>query len=200
MSDWRSEYLASFREQEKNNPVNLEIVQLCSELSDRVAALEAEKELLKSKIATESTTTTGKKEASSSSAIDTISSDPNVTQLQLNLAEALRSNGTLQTRARTAEDEVQTLRKKNKEDARQIKQLTAERTTLSTKLRDREHELREKAKLVENVQDEMITLNLQVAMAEKERDRVKKENKELVDRWMKRMAEEAEAMNLANER
>ncbi|KAF6822915.1 autophagy protein [Colletotrichum plurivorum] len=208
MADWRSEYLASFREQEKNNPVNLEIVQLCnsssphhagSELSDRVAALEAEKELLKSKIAPDSTTV-GKKEASSSAAIDTISSDPNVTQLQLNLAEALRSNGTLQTRARTAEDEVQTLRRKNKEDARQIKQLTAERTTLSTKLRDREHELREKAKLVENVQDEMITLNLQVAMAEKERDRVKKENKELVDRWMKRMAEEAEAMNLANER
>ncbi|KAF6832690.1 autophagy protein 16 [Colletotrichum musicola] len=211
MSDWRSEYLASFREQEKNNPVNLEIVQLCnsslhpysafspcrrSELSDRVAALEAEKELLKSKIAPDPR----KKEASSSAAIDTISSDPNVTQLQLNLAEALRSNGTLQTRAKTAEDEVQTLRRKNKEDARQIKQLTAERTTLSTKLRDREHELREKAKLVENVQDEMITLNLQVAMAEKERDRVKKENKELVDRWMKRMAEEAEAMNLANER
>lgn len=46
----------------------------------------------------------------------------------------------------------------------------------------------------------MITLNLQVAMAEKERDKVRKENKELVDRWMKRMAQEAEAMNLANER
>jgi hypothetical protein len=45
----------------------------------------------------------------------------------------------------------------------------------------------------------MITLNLQVSMAEKERDKVKKENKELVDRWMKRMAQEADAMNLANE-
>lgn len=46
----------------------------------------------------------------------------------------------------------------------------------------------------------MITLNLQVSMAEKERDKVKKENKELVDRWMKRMGQEADAMNLANER
>ena len=45
----------------------------------------------------------------------------------------------------------------------------------------------------------MITLNLQMSMAEKERDKVKKENKELVDRWMKRMAQEADAMNLANE-
>ena len=45
----------------------------------------------------------------------------------------------------------------------------------------------------------MITLNLQMSLAEKERDKVKKENKELVDRWMKRMAQEADAMNLANE-
>lgn len=45
----------------------------------------------------------------------------------------------------------------------------------------------------------MIALNLQVSMAEKDRDKVKKENKELVDRWMKRMAQEADAMNLANE-
>jgi hypothetical protein len=38
-----------------------------------------------------------------------------------------------------------------------------------------------------------------MSVAENERDKVKKENKELVDRWMKRMAQEAEAMNLANE-
>ncbi|EQB58943.1 autophagy protein 16 [Colletotrichum gloeosporioides Cg-14] len=197
MPDWRTEYLASFREQEKNNPVNLEIVQLCSQLSDRIAALEAEKELLKSKIAPSTTPSTGKEAPQQ---IDTISSDPTVTQLQLNLAEALRSNGTLQSRAKTAEDEAQTLRRKNRENTKQIKQLSAEKTALATKLQDREHELREKRKLVENVQDEMITLNLQVAMAEKERDKVKSENKELVDRWMKRMAQEADAMNLANER
>lgn len=45
----------------------------------------------------------------------------------------------------------------------------------------------------------MIALNLQLSMVEKERDKVKKENKELVDRWMKRMAQEVDAMNLANE-
>lgn len=45
----------------------------------------------------------------------------------------------------------------------------------------------------------MITLNLQMSVAETERDKVKVENKELVDRWMKRMAQEAEAMNIANE-
>lgn len=45
----------------------------------------------------------------------------------------------------------------------------------------------------------MITINLQMSVAEKERDKVKKENKELVDRWMHRIAKEADAMNLANE-
>ncbi|KZL86813.1 autophagy protein 16 [Colletotrichum incanum] len=198
MPDWRSEYLASIREQEKNNPVNLEIVQLCSQLSDRVAALEAEKEVLRSKISPDKISS--EKPNIHTAASTDPGSDPNVAQLQLQLAEALRSNGTLKDRAKAAEDEVQALRTKSKEDARKMRSLTADNTALTTKLRDREHELREKRKLVENVQDEMITMNLQMSMAEQERDKVKKENKELVDRWMKRMAQEAEAMNLANER
>jgi hypothetical protein len=37
-------------------------------------------------------------------------------------------------------------------------------------------------------------------MAEQQRDKARKDNQELVDRWMKKMAQEAEAMNLANER
>ncbi|TQN64857.1 Autophagy-related protein 16 [Colletotrichum shisoi] len=200
MSDWRSEYLASIREQEKNNPVNLEIVQLCSQLSDRVAALEAEKEVLRSKITPDDRKPSDRPSTTAAAVSIDSSSDPNVAQLQLQLAEALRSNGTLKDRAKAAEDELQTLRGKIKEDARKMRSLTAESTALTTKLRDREHELREKRKLVENVQDEMITMNLQMSMAEQERDKVKKENKELVDRWMKRMGQEAEAMNLANER
>ncbi|KAK2035109.1 autophagy protein 16 [Colletotrichum zoysiae] len=208
--DWRSEYLASIREQEKNNPVNLEIVQLCSQLSDRVAALEAEKEVLRSKTAAAAhpdkpaTTSSSSEKSSVRAAAAAAPTDPGadaaIAQLQLQLAEALRSNGTLRDRAKAAEDEAQALRAKGKEDARKLRGLTAENAALTTKLRDREHELREKRKLVENVQDEMITMNLQMSMAEQERDKVKKENKELVDRWMKRMAQEAEAMNLANER
>jgi hypothetical protein len=38
-----------------------------------------------------------------------------------------------------------------------------------------------------------------MSVAEKERDKVKRENRELVDRWMKRIAQEADAMNIANE-
>ncbi|KAK1466096.1 autophagy protein 16 [Colletotrichum cuscutae] len=221
MADWRSEYLASIREQEKNNPLLFSDPQdqqtkpplpppSGSQLSDHVAALEAENQVLKSQTAPgkNNKLTTSEKSnnilptptTETTNSSPSSSSDPTIAQLQLQLAEALRSNGTLKDRAKQAEDEAQTLRTKHKDDAKKVRSLTAENTVLTTKLRDREHELREKRKLVENVQDEMIAMNLQVTMAEKERDRVKTENKELVDRWMKRMAQEADAMNLANER
>lgn len=45
----------------------------------------------------------------------------------------------------------------------------------------------------------MIGLELQLSVVEKDKEKVKKENEELIDRWMKRMAKEADALNLANE-
>ena len=40
---------------------------------------------------------------------------------------------------------------------------------------------------------------MELNVTEQKSARVAAENKELVDRWMKRMAEEADAMNLQNE-
>lgn len=45
----------------------------------------------------------------------------------------------------------------------------------------------------------MITLHLQLNIAERERDKVKKENETLIARWKKRVEQEVDAMNLANE-
>ena len=41
-------------------------------------------------------------------------------------------------------------------------------------------------------------MNLQLHMAEQLAEKLKRENKELVDRWMARMGEEADAMNNAS--
>lgn len=91
-------------------------------------------------------------------------------------------------------------------------------TQLQFRLKDREEELKGKAKLLEvstarslelrnedssNVclqgfQDELAALELQLNMSEQQKDRLQKENKELVDRWMARMGEEADAMNDAS--
>ncbi|KAM3511349.1 hypothetical protein MY11210_005022 [Beauveria gryllotalpidicola] len=202
MPNWREEYLVSLKESEMNNPVNMELVQTCSQMADRISALEAERASLQARplpSSSSSSSTTGKPGPDAAAPRPGYDPVTTTTQLRHDLAEALRAKGTTETRLRAAEEELAKLRAKTKEDARSVRDLASERTVLTTRLKDREYELREKRKLVEEVQDEMITLNLQMSVAEKERDKVKKENKELVDRWMKRMAQEADAMNLANE-
>ncbi|RKK20716.1 hypothetical protein BFJ66_g275 [Fusarium oxysporum f. sp. cepae] len=191
MPNWRDQYLSSIKDAELSNPVNMELVQACSQMADRISALEAEKNGLEALVANSGTPTAQPTEHSTN--------DPGVAQLKQDLAEALRSKGVTEKRLRAGEEELMQLRAKHKADTKSIRDLTADRNSLTTRLKDREYELREKRKLIEQVQDEMIALNLQMSMAEKERDKVKKENKELVDRWMKRMAQEADAMNLANE-
>lgn len=52
---------------------------------------------------------------------------------------------------------------------------------------------------MQDLQDEVLALNLQLNVAEQQKAKVQAENKQLVERWMKRVGQEAEAMNLANE-
>jgi chromosome segregation ATPase len=64
------------------------------------------------------------------------------------LAEALRSNGQLQARAKAAEAELGKLKTKIKSDGKLIEDLSKERAFLSQKLKDRDEELRGKKKLL----------------------------------------------------
>lgn len=50
----------------------------------------------------------------------------------------------------------------------------------------------------QDFQDEIAALNLQMNMAEQKAARLERENRELVDRWMARMGQEADAMNDAS--
>ncbi len=47
----------------------------------------------------------------------------------------------------------------------------------------------------QDVHDETVSLTLQLNMAEEQSQSLRRENQELVDRWMKRMGQEADAMN-----
>lgn len=51
---------------------------------------------------------------------------------------------------------------------------------------------------VQDIQDEIVSLNLQFNMSEDRAKKLERENKDLVDRWMKRMGQEADAMNRAS--
>ncbi|KAK6077836.1 Autophagy protein 16 [Seiridium cupressi] len=194
MPDWRSQYLANLHEAELRNPVNKDLVAACSQLADRVASLEAEKAvLLQSSPAQPKTTSSGSTPSSADS------SDPTIAQLRLDLAEALRAKGQLQTKFKNADAELQKLRSKNKVDDKRIHDLTTERNSLTSKLRDRNEEVVGKTRLLKDVQDDNLTLNIQLDVRENDLKKLKSENKELVDRWMRKMEKEAEAMNLANE-
>lgn len=91
------------------------------------------------------------------------------------------------------------MRTKTITDNKTLQTLTAERKTLTIKLRDREEELRAKSKMLADVQDELQVLNTHLDLVEKRRSEMEAENKQLVARFMKRVGQEAEAMNLAND-
>jgi hypothetical protein len=69
--------------------------------------------------------------------------------MKRDLAEALRSNNSLQSRLKNAESEVVRLRTKTKQDAKTLDTLNRERTLLSQRTRDRDEELKGKAKLLD---------------------------------------------------
>lgn len=66
---------------------------------------------------------------------------------------------------------------------------------LERKLKDRDEELRQKKKLVEDVQDEVVALTIQFNAVEREKEKLRGDNAELVRRWMERMRTEVERTN-----
>ncbi|KAK3322209.1 autophagy-related protein 16 [Apodospora peruviana] len=196
MPSWRDEFLSGIRDSERRNPMNRDLVEACSHLADRVAALETENEALQNQINSQI-----KGQAPKGKTTEPTTTDDSAvaTRLRLDLAEALRAKGHFQNRLQLAEDELARLRSKTSSDSQMLRELTIERKKLTIKLRDREEELRAKNKLVADVQDELTVLNLQLNVVERRRKEKEDENKQLVERFMKRVGQEADAMNLANE-
>lgn len=110
-------------------------------MADRISALEAEKSAIEARLPAE--------KAGSGDNTEAPSDGPGTAQLRLDLAEAIRSRGVADARLRSAEEELGKLRAKTKADSKSLRQLDSDRTSLNTRLKDREHELREKKKLLE---------------------------------------------------
>ncbi len=171
-----------------------------SELLDRISLLEAEKAAAAQQAQPDPRAPSTPIKASPAATPGAPTDDtPLVARLRVELAESLRAKGQFQQRLQVAEEELTRLRAKTATESKALRDLAVERRALTVKLRDRDEELRVKNKLVADVQDELAVLNMQLDMVEKKRAEKEAENKQLVERFMKRVGQEAEAMNLANE-
>lgn len=91
--------------------------------------------------------------------------------------------------------ELSTLKASDTQQKQHIERLEKIRAALERRGKDRADELKGKGRFVEEVQDEMVALNLQLNMAEQEKEKLKKENDELTRRWVQKMEDEARKMN-----
>jgi chromosome segregation ATPase len=115
--------------------------------------------------------------------------------LRNDLATTQKARSTLQTQLSDLTAQLSALSTQQRSSQSQITNLTKQVLETERKLQDRDEELRGKSKMVEHAQDEMVALELQFNLAEQRSEKLERENKELVERWMKRMGEEAERVN-----
>jgi chromosome segregation ATPase len=115
--------------------------------------------------------------------------------LRADLATTQKARSTLQAQLADLTAQLSVVSIQQRASQSQVTTLTKQVFEAERKLQDRDEELRGKSKLVEQAQDEMVALELQFNLAEQRSEKLEKENKELVERWMKRMGEEAERVN-----
>ncbi|KIW98038.1 uncharacterized protein Z519_01622 [Cladophialophora bantiana CBS 173.52] len=208
MATWKEQYLAALQARDHVEKANLALYDYCTKLADERAELQKKARLAERASSSENTPVPepvtspgwGIRRVTSPSTQGTRPDSPSATattlaQLRQDLSKAQTERADLQLRLETALRELDTLKGKAKADSKRITQLNASVSQLTIKLRDRDEELRGKAKLIESVQDENVTLTLQLNMAEEKSQKLKKDNEDLVDRWMTSKGREADKMN-----
>ncbi|KAJ5370820.1 Autophagy protein 16 [Penicillium cataractarum] len=209
MPHWREEYLAALAVRDQREKANVELYDAFTRLADRSAQLAIPIDSGTNPAAGRRSSVVSESQQPVSSAAGTVpkrqpSSEPGPSLAELlkitraDLSEAQRSRTELQDQLNRLNVELDKLLKKSQRDGRRLDTLESERGILGKRLKDRDEELREKTKLLEDFQAELASLNLEFNMAEKRSKELQQENKELVDRWMARMGQEADAMNDAS--
>ncbi|KAI9928258.1 hypothetical protein ASPWEDRAFT_170744 [Aspergillus wentii DTO 134E9] len=202
MAHWREEYTSALAARDRKEKSNIALYKAYTQLADRTGRIATAPQSAQTP-----TSPDNQRSVSSSSNISKKQQAPGEPELSLqdiliatraDLSEAQRSRTELQEKLTRVSTDLEKLRKRSTQDARRIRSLEGDRTHIQLRLKDRDEELRGKAKLLEDFQDELATLNLQLNMAEEQSNRLQRENQDLVDRWMARMGKEAEAMNNAS--
>ena len=195
MADWAEQYLNALKARDAVETANAHFYDHATRLQDQRA------QLANARATSIGTTQYEPKTPAPAPSLFRVTSppprpeSPSLGLIRQDLSKAQQERGELQTRLDSVTKEFEVLKLSSKKDTKRLIQLGASVQQLTTKLRDREEELKGKAKLIEDVQDENVTLNLQLNMAEENAKKLKQENKDLVDRWMVRKGKEADRMN-----
>ncbi|KAI5292168.1 hypothetical protein KEM52_006567 [Ascosphaera acerosa] len=202
-SAWDSDYLAALTARDEVERANDHVHDSYTRLADRMGRLNASgvqgRAPRPSGAATDAATEAATVAAAASPASQTQarSRDFDTTQGQIQQALALAQEARLelQGRLRAAVSEAAELRAQAQQASRSASGLRTDKTTLARRLRDRDEELRMKDKLLDDVQTEVVSLEMQLNMAEERARRLQDENEQLIARWMARVGLEAEQMN-----
>nr|OQO27422.1 hypothetical protein B0A51_07873 [Rachicladosporium sp. CCFEE 5018] len=190
--DWLATYSQALEERDDREHVYKDCIESYTKLADHAAAawnnpIQVPNEETATEPATPKARTKGK------AAVE--AEPPALANLRTDLAATQKARATLESQLTDITTQLNALSTQQRLSQQQLMILTKQKQDVDRKLRDRDEELRGKSKLVEQAHDEMAALGLQLNVAEVRSERLEKENKELVERWMRRMGEEAEKVN-----
>ncbi|KAK6363225.1 hypothetical protein TWF730_000669 [Orbilia blumenaviensis] len=204
---WRSDILVAFAERDAREKSQASIISEYTRLADRTATLTSIPTIFTTSTTTITTTTNEESPSNplSSSSSSTPAPQPPssdlqslhtaLTTLRTDLTTSQKDRTTLQTQLTTTTTSLSLLQKSSTANLRELDKVKTERYHLEQKLKTRDEESKLNRKIIENLQDEILALNIQLDIGEQAKVRLKSENEELISRWMALKKDEAEAMN-----
>ncbi|WPG99862.1 Hypothetical protein R9X50_00268200 [Acrodontium crateriforme] len=203
MNDWIEQYTAALAERDAREQAHAPYFEAYTKLADRTATLTAQTSLQprsrrpesSHSIPTSPRLSNKATSRNTSAEIDTSTLANDVSRLRVDLASTQKARSALQANLETVQLSLTQLQVQHSSTVASHGALTKQKGDLERKLRDRDEELQLKRKLVEHAQDEMVALQLELHFAEDRANKFESENKELVERWMKKKSEEAEKVN-----
>ncbi|KAK9256200.1 autophagy-related protein 16 [Lipomyces tetrasporus] len=173
-ADWRSAMVHAIdADRDVREKKNYYIIDTCTKLAERASAAEANP----------AGSMTGSRE---------------LARLRSELESLYNHHNTSQSKIENLEAETEKLKHYNARIVAEFEKLQLEKKRLETRLKNRDEEYRERNKSVQILQDEILTYQIQLNVAEDNVNKLEKENRELVNRWMERVSREAEKLNDAN--
>ncbi|EWC48213.1 hypothetical protein DRE_02317 [Drechslerella stenobrocha 248] len=207
---WRSDLLAAFAERDAREKAQAPFITEYARLADRAALLSSVStvQLLPPSDTAETSSTssstplnsklpppTPAATAVSTSAAELQALHSNLATFRTDLAASQRDRTTLQAQLTTATSALTLLQRSSAANLQELNKVKNDRYNLEQKVKQRDDESKLNRKMIENLQDEIIALNIQLNIGEQTKSRLKGENEELIARWMALKKDEADAMN-----